>query len=545
MHNGEKLNSVTDTWRLLYEYNKECRHTIAHLFEDDSDRFKRFSASSDGLLLDYSKTRLDDRALGLLLKLADAACLSDHIQNLLDGQLVNLSEQRPALHSALRATDPGSILGQEQAARVIDAKQRMLHLASQLNDGRIPGSNSPVTDIIHIGIGGSSLGPELVGRALAGPRSGKPQVHFLASADGHGVQQLTSQLDPHTSVLVVASKSFTTSETMLNCKSLTDWMSANAVASVNERMIAITARPERALELGLTEDNILPVWDWVGGRFSVWSAMGLPAACLLGSEGFTQFLAGGEAMDNHFRSTPLRQNLPVLLALIGIWHRNICAAGQLAVMPYDLRLKLLPDWLQQLDMESNGKSITQSGEVAGQATAPVILGGCGTASQHSVFQAIHQGSELIPVEFIGVINPDHGLPDHQRLQLAHLLAQSEALAMGRDAAQTAAQLAEDGMSESEIQRQLASRVFWGNRPTITLLLDRLSPYSLGQLMALYEHKIFVQSVLWEINAFDQWGVELGKTVASGILAQLQEQSRTGSDGPPASLLDYVRHRTTG
>ena len=539
------MNSVTDTWRLLYKCNKNCQHTITHLFEDDPDRFKRFSKSWQGILLDYSKTRIDDKALELLLRLAEETRILDQVGDLLDGQVVNLSERRPALHSALRCADSSSIPDPAKEAGIFEARQRMLQMATQLGRGRMPGSDSPVTDIIHIGIGGSALGPELLGRALGNSRPGQPQVHFLASADGHGVQRLATQLDPSTSILVIASKSFTTSETMLNRKTLSDWMSANGVESVSERSIAITANPQRALELGLTEENILPVWDWVGGRYSVWSAMGLPAACLLGSDGFTEFLAGGEAMDKHFRTTPLQDNLPVLLALVGIWHRNICAAGQLAVMPYDLRLNLLPDWLQQLDMESNGKSITQCGEVAGQATAPVIFGGCGTESQHSVFQAIHQGTELIPVEFIGVINPDHELPDHQRLQLAHLLAQSEALARGRDAKQTAAQLAVAGLSEPEIQRQLASRIFWGNRPSITLLLDNLTPFSLGQLMALYEHKIFVQSVLWEINAFDQWGVELGKNVANGIADQLQEQSNTGSDGAPASLLEYVKQQTVG
>ena len=497
--------------KLLHKYNKSAVADIVDLFAADPDRFKAFSCEFEGLLLDYSKTPISPAELDDLLLTAEQAGLPAAIKALFSGAVVNRSEGRAAWHSLLRS---GSQEESESSAELASERSRMLAIADSLRNGKVPGGADGITDVVHLGIGGSALGPMLVADALDHSAQGNVRVHYLAGSDGHAVTQLLRNLQPKNTAIIIASKSFTTRETLLNANVLKAWLAQNGGHNTAGRMLAITAASGAARDFGVMDELILRMWPQVGGRYSVWSSIGLPAAITLGSGAFVELLEGANSMDRHFRTAPSRFNLPVLLALCGIWHRNVCGYSSLAMMPYDFRLRLLPDWFQQLDMESNGKSMDQDGEPLKYATAPALLGGLGTSSQHSVFQSLHQGTDVIPVEFIGVLKTDHEMVEQHNVQLSNMLAQGEALMRGRSDAETRSFMEEGGLETAQLESQLPHRVFHGNRPSITLLLDQLSPYSLGQLLALYEHKVYVQSVIWNINPFDQWGVEFGKTLAA-------------------------------
>lgn len=522
---------------LLHKYNNiPVVTSISDLFVADPDRFRNYSSRFEGLMLDFSKTSITDPVLDDLFRCADQAGLAAAVEALFSGEIVNKSEGRGAWHTLARAVAGDGILSRHD--EIITERSTMLGFATSLRHGKVPAGNIEITDIIHLGIGGSALGPELVTDALREPSGGAVRLHFLASADGHAVTNLMRVLEPRNTVLIVASKSFSTRETLLNATLLKEWLVLGGVNEPAKQMIAITAKPDSASNFGITNDQILKLWPEIGGRYSTWSSIGLPVAIAIGEAAYLELLAGANAMDRHFRTAPARFNLPVLLALCGIWHRNVCGYSNLASVPYDDRLRLFPDWLQQLDMESNGKSVQQSGAALPYATAPTLIGGVGTIAQHSLFQALHQGRDIIPVEFIGVLQPDHDLQTHHRLQLGNMLAQGEALMQGRNTAQTRDFLAKCGLESSHLETQLSHRTFPGNRPSITLLTDDLSPYSLGQIMALYEHKVFVQSVLWNINAFDQWGVEYGKTLAGRYETDLG--SATDQAAEPPDLLSYVQ-----
>lgn len=523
--------SIMSIQDLLQKYhNNPVTGDIPGLFAADPDRFQSFSRKYEGLLLDFSKTSIDHEAMDDLLRAADQGGLPAAIQAIFSGAIVN------AWHTLLRSS--ASAGDSDQNAAFATERSRMLGLADALRAGKVPGCEDDISDIVHLGVGGSALGPALVTDALGNRANDRVQIHYLASADGHALTKLLGELKPEHTAVIVASKSFTTRETLLNAGALRDWLARGGVHKPVARMMAITAARESALEFGITGELVLKIWPEIGGRYSIWSSIGLPAAIAIGNEAYSELLAGAEAMDQHFRTASPASNLPVLLALCGIWHRNVCGYAILAVMPYDYRLRLLPDWLQQLDMESNGKSTGNDGEPLDCATAPAVLGGLGTISQHSVFQALHQGSDIIPVEFIGVLQPGHDLTEHHRLQIGNMLAQGEALMRGRSATQTRSFLEESGMEPEQLENQLPHRTFPGNRPSITLLMDELTPYSLGQLLALYEHKVYVQSVIWDINAFDQWGVEYGKTLANECETALS--SETAVVGQASDLLSYVR-----
>ncbi|KAA9130237.1 glucose-6-phosphate isomerase [Marinihelvus fidelis] len=529
-HNGQELTA--ETRALLQKNHTRLVTEGLPALSTAEGRFDDFSRGLDGLLFDFSRVLLDAPTLDVLLDGAREIGLEAQRDALFAGDNVNSTEQRPALHMALRSPDVLAHVGGDEAARVTQAMKTMLVWADLLHEGELPGApDKRVRHIIHVGIGGSLLGTQLVVEAL--DRGTSPlTVHFLGSVDAVLRERLMRQLDPAETMVVLVSKSFSTGDTLLHGRRLRDWLARHLGEEEGAgRLFAVTSQVERAGAFGIAPERLLYFSDWVGGRYSLWSPVSLSAAGVIGSHAFRELLAGAAAMDRHFQRAPLEDNLPVLYGLIGAWHRNICGHAAWGVMPYDQRLRLLPAWMQQLVMESNGKSVTRDGRPVPLKTAPVVFGETGTEAQHSVFQAMHQGADVVPLNFIGVIRPDHDDREAQNELLANLFAQLKALAEGRDAAATRAGI---GDIDDDL---LAQRTFAGNRPSELILLDRLDPKRLGMLLALYEHKVFVESVLWNINAFDQWGVELGKTLAPGIQSALAGKA----DAPAGvdAIIDYV------
>ena len=511
----------------LHKYNNKTTQKSLSARLSEADRFKDFSAKTDDLLLDFSRTGMDRMSLAQLLKVAEDCGLENARKRLFSGEDINFTESRPALHMAMRSDDVLAVLDADTIKRVTENRQRMFSFASAFAAGHLPGKpGQAVSHIIHIGIGGSVLGPRLLIEALG--KTGSPQVHFLSSVDAHLRTDLLARLDPAETAVIIATKSFTTGETLLHGRRVLDWMeAAMGRQAALERVFAVSGNQQAVEAFGVSEANTLYLPDWVGGRYSIWSAVSLSAAAVMGEDGFSEFLRGAAQMDQHFQTAPLAENLPVLMALTGIWHRNICEYPAQGVIPYDYRLRSLPAYLQQLVMESNGKSIDRQGRRVDYQTSPVLFGEPGTDAQHSLFQMFHQGSDIVPLSFIGVIQPDHEDKEAHAALLANMLAQATALATGT---------AGLGMEVTDVHRQMP-----GERPSEVILLDKLNPFSLGQLLALYEHKVFVESVIWNINPFDQFGVELGKVVAKAIQPALESASENvsaiyGLDG----LLDYIR-----
>ena len=482
---------------------------LSGLIAADKERPRDFALRVGPLYANFARQRLDREALEGLFELARAAAVAPAIRAMFDGEMVNRSEARPALHTALRGElgrGPGFAAAR---AQVLAAQDRMQSLIRQLEE-------SVVTDVINVGIGGSDLGPRLAVEALQDFSSGRFRIHFLNNADASSAQHLLARLDPARTAVVLVSKSFGTQETLLNGAILKDWLGGD------ERLFAVSANVDKAVQFGVASERILPMWDWVGGRYSLWSAVGFVLALSVGFENFRQLLDGAGEMDAHVLDAAPEANLAVWHALAGIWNRNGLGLDTLAVLPYDDRLALLPSYLQQLVMESLGKSVRQDGSAVAVATVPVIWGGPGTSSQHSFFQALHQGSDTVPSDFIGVARPAHGYRSSHDALLSHLLAQSEAMA--------------NGAANADPQKAYA-----GNRPSTFLLLDELTPRSLGALIALYEHSVYVQSVIWGINAFDQWGVELGKQIATSLLpAVAADVEMPVSDPVTQALLAQIR-----
>jgi len=516
--------------RLLQKYNINPLQKSLSERLNEPDRFENFSINAGALLLDFSRTDMDSQVLAQLLDLAEKSGVEEARQRLFDGENINFTENRPAMHMAMRSDDVLSRLDTETAARVTETRQRMLEFASAFAAGHLPGDpDQRVRHIIHIGIGGSVLGPRLLIEALG--KNDSPQVHFLSSVDAHLRKKLLASLDPAETAVIIATKSFTTGETLLHARRVLQWLEqALGRESALQRLYAVSGNEQAVDAFGVSRANMLYLPDWVGGRYSIWSTVSLAAAAVMGEGGFSEFLNGAADMDRHFQQTPLAENLPVLMALTAIWHRNICAYPAQAVIPYDYRLRSLPAYLQQLVMESNGKSIDSQGRHIDYGTSPVLFGEPGTDAQHSLFQMFHQGTDIVPLSFIGVIRPDHDDSEAHAGLLANMLAQATALATGT---------AGLGDTESlDIHRQMP-----GERPSEIILLDKLSPFGLGQLLALYEHKVFVESVIWDINPFDQFGVELGKVVAKAIQPALEDQAREvpanyGLD----AMLDYIRSK---
>ena len=501
---------------------------IATLFDVEPDRLARLRIEAAGLTLDLSKQLLDRQVLTLLEDLAAAAGLAAAITAMFRGDVINHSEGRAVLHTALRAGPEGRAVvdGQPVANDVEAVLARMASLVAAVHGGQWTGhSGARITDVVNIGIGGSHLGPQLACDALRYQSAGRLRVHFLANVDGGEFDRVVKPLDAATTLFLITSKSFTTVETRLNAMSARAWLSArfNDPAAIAKHFVAVSAAPARAVEFGIAADNVYPLWDWVGGRYSLWSAVGLPIALALGMDGFRELLAGARALDEHFVAAPWSANLPVMLALTGLWNSNFLGAETAAVVPYDDRLRYLPDYLQQLEMESNGKRVDRDGVPLDINSAPITWGGLGTNAQHAFFQLLHQGTRRVPIDFVACFTHPAARRDHHDMLIANCIAQAEGLMRGRA-----------GGTTDKLGRH---RDIPGDRPNTLIIMQALTPATLGALIALYEHKTYVQSVLLNINAFDQWGVELGKVLASSILEEFEKgQVAAGHDPSSCALI---------
>ncbi|WP_029557672.1 glucose-6-phosphate isomerase [Xanthobacter sp. 91] len=516
---------------------------IADLFAS-SDRFERFSTSYGDLLLDFSKTAITDETLAQLLDLARAAGVEQLRDAMFAGDHINLTEDRAVLHTALRNRSDESIPvdGIDVKTGVDETLRNLTSFAYAVREGRIAGARgNAFTDVVNIGIGGSDLGPAMVTGALA-PYHDGPRCHFVSNVDGAHIADTLKGLNPATTLFIVASKTFTTVETMCNAGTARAFIADTlGEAAVGDHFAAVSTSLDRVEAFGISRERTFGFWDWVGGRYSVWSAIGLPVMIAIGPDRFGEFLAGAAAMDEHFRSAPLDQNMPVLLGLVGIWHRNVCGYPSRAIIPYDQRLARLPAYLQQLDMESNGKSVTRDGRPAVRGTGPIVWGEPGTNAQHAFFQLLHQGTDTVPVEFlIAAQGHEPNLKNHQNLLVANCLAQAEALMRGRTLEEAAAQLVRKGFAAEQVAAIAPHRVFPGDRPSVTIAYAELDPFSLGRIIALYEHRVFVEAAVWGINAFDQWGVELGKELATQFLPAVEGGALPpGASGSTAGLLAYL------
>jgi glucose-6-phosphate isomerase len=514
-----------NAFQALNAHFKEAREwQMRTLFSQDANRFSRFSVEAAGLLLDYSKNRLNEKTLELLLQLARECGVQQRREAMFAGEKINNTEHRAVLHTALRMPRDTSLMvdGQNVIEEVHAVLDHVHDFTERVRSGEWTGwTGKAITDIVNIGIGGSDLGPQMACRALRPFIHPRLKMHFVANVDGHDLDASLSRLDPESTLFIVASKTFTTRETMMNAQSARSWFIGKQGASgLAKHFVAVSTNTSAVGEFGIDTDNMFPFWDWVGGRYSVWSAIGLPLALAIGFDGFTQFLAGAHAMDTHFRTAPLERNMPVLMAMIGIWYRNFFGSNSVSIAPYHQDLQKFPAYLQQLDMESNGKRVATDGKALAYATCPVIWGDVGTNGQHAYFQLLHQGTDLTPVDFIAALKPSHALEEHHAVLLANCFAQSEAFMRGKSTEEARADMQAQHLPEEDVAALATHRTFPGNRPSNTILMESLSPATLGALIALYEHKTFVQGVVWGINSFDQWGVELGKVLAKNIESEL-------------------------
>ncbi|WP_114395361.1 glucose-6-phosphate isomerase [Oleisolibacter albus] len=518
--------------------------TLRDLFAADAGRFQRFSLGLDGLLLDYSKNRITDETVRLLLDLARARDLEGWRDRMFAGDRINSTENRAVLHVALRNRSDRPILvdGADVMPEVRTVLRRLSAFADRVRAGDWTGyTGKPITDIVNIGIGGSDLGPAMVTQALTPWHHPRLTAHFVSNVDGTHIAEVLKRVDPETTLFIIASKTFTTQETLTNAHTARAWFleKGGDETTVPKHFVAVSTAEAEVRKFGIDPDNMFGFWDWVGGRYSLWSAIGLPIALMVGPEKFTELLDGAHAMDEHFRTAPLERNLPVLLGLIGVWSINFWNAPAYAVLPYDQYLARLPAYLQQLDMESNGKGVDRDGNAVDYATGPILFGEPGTNGQHAFYQLIHQGTHLIPCDFIAPVQTQNPLGRHHPILLSNTLAQTEALMRGKTPDEVRAELAAEGKSGPALEDLLPHKVFPGNRPTNTILLDTVDPRRLGMLIALYEHKVFVQGIIWNINSFDQWGVELGKQLAKAILPELEGGAAKPHDASTAGLIGTI------
>ena len=539
-------------WQALKDHRQAMQDfSMREAFNADPQRFNQFTLSSCGLFLDYSKNLINAQTRNLLVGLANEVDLKGAIKALFEGEIVNTSEGRPALHTALRRPvgDKLSVNGVNVMPEVHKVLNQITDLVGRIHDGLWRGyTEKPITDVVNIGIGGSFLGPELVSEALLSYAQKGVRCHYLANIDGSEFHELTQKLRAETTLFIVSSKSFNTLETLKNAQAARAWYLAQggSEAELYRHFIAVSSNNAAAVAFGIREENIFPMWDWVGGRYSLWSAIGLPIALAIGMSNFKELLSGAYTMDQHFQTAPFEQNMPVLLALLGVWYGNFWGAQSHAILPYDHYLRNITKHLQQLDMESNGKSVRQDGTPVSTDTGPVIWGGVGCNGQHAYHQLLHQGSQLIPADFIVPIVSFNPVSDHHQWLYANCLSQSQALMLGKTLPEAEAELRDKGMSEEQVHKLAPHKVIPGNRPSNTLVVERISPRRLGALVAMYEHKVFVQSVVWGINAFDQWGVELGKELGKGVYNRLVGSDETNADDPSTQgLINYFRGRHRG
>ncbi|HSR60394.1 MAG TPA: glucose-6-phosphate isomerase [Robiginitalea sp.] len=536
--------TTTQAWNQLRAHYTKIHNTpIREHFDADPQRARRFSIQWNDFLVDYSKNRITEETRNLLISLADEAGLNDAIGKYFAGDLINETEGRAVLHTALRAGDKGPIRvgGTDILPEVKQVQQQMRAFSEAVINGAKKGfTGKPFTDVVNIGIGGSDLGPAMVAEALKF-YGNRLKVHFVSNVDGDHVHETLRLLDPETTLFVVVSKTFTTQETLSNALTAKKWFLQHAAREhIALHFAAVSTNTGKIAEFGIASEHVFPMWDWVGGRFSLWSAVGLSICLAVGFDHFESLLDGAREMDDHFRSAPPAENIPVMLALLSIWYNNFFGAETEAIIPYTQYLHRLPAYLQQGIMESNGKSVDRAGRRVGYQTGTIIWGEPGTNSQHAFFQLIHQGTKLIPADFIGFKHALYGDRDHHLKLMSNFFAQTEALMNGKSADTVREELAGQGLDGPELESLLPFKVFEGNKPTNTLLIERLTPRSLGSLIALYEHKIFVQGVVWNIFSYDQWGVELGKQLASTILRDLEENKIAKHDPSTLQLLQFFK-----
>jgi len=514
------------------------------LFAADPARFERFSLQVGELLLDYSKNRITDETMALLVRLAGEADVAGWRERMFNGEKINHTENRAVLHVALRnrSNRPVMVDGKDVMPNVNAVIERMGAFAEKVRSGEWRGyTGERITDVVNIGIGGSDLGPQMVYQALKPYRHPRLKVHFISNVDGAHVKETLEALNPETTLFIVSSKTFTTQETMTNAHYAREWFLAQSQAEkhIARHFVAVSTNRDTVKAFGIDPANMFEFWDWVGGRYSLWSAIGLSIVMAVGAERFVELLDGAHQMDEHFREAPLEKNMPVVLALLGIWYNNFFGAESQAILPYDHYLRSLPAYLEQADMESNGKSVDREGKAVDYATGQIIWGATGINGQHAFYQLLHQGTKMIPADFIVSVTPHTELQEHHDILIANFLAQTEALMRGRTREETQAQTGQF----------VSHKVFEGNHPSNALLLQQLTPHALGMLIALYEHKIFVQGVIWNLNSYDQWGVELGKQLASRILPELHADAPVaGHDASTNALINYYRrmsHPRTG
>jgi len=531
----DKINpSETSAWqKLLNHFDAVKTMHMRDMFKEDSERFSRFSLKFEDILIDYSKNLLNNETMNLLTQLAKEVKLGNAIESMFSGDKINETENRAVLHTALRNRSNASVVidGKDVIPEINAELTHMKNFSNQLSTNQWKGySGKPISDIVNIGIGGSDLGPVMVTEALTPYAQSNLDIHFVSNIDGTHISETLKKINPETTLFMIASKTFTTQETMTNAHTARKWFLASAKdeTQIKKHFVALSTNSEEVIKFGIDPANMFIFWDWVGGRYSLWSAIGLPIACYIGFDNFIKLLEGANAMDRHFRETSFENNIPVILALIGTWYNNFWGAETEAILPYDQYMHRFPAYFQQAYMESNGKHIDRNGKEVAYHTSQIVWGEPGTNGQHSFYQLIHQGTKLIPCDFIAPSISHNTIGDHHNILLSNFFAQTEALMNGKSESEVINELEAAGMNEEEIKKLTPFKVFKGNKPTNSILVKQITPRTLGALVAMYEHKIFVQGVIWNIFSFDQWGVELGKQLAKKILPELLNNDTVGS-----------------
>ena len=533
-------------WQKVQDEYQRIQHAhMRDLFEAAAGRATKYTTSACGFTLDYSKNRIDDAVLSALLNLARSCDVAAKRDGMFAGDIINSTEQRAVLHTALRRKAEDSVLvdGENVVNEVHATLAKIKSFVAEVHNGTRKGyTGKAFTDVVAIGIGGSFLGPKIVTEALKPYQQQTCKVHFVANVDGHHIVDVLAKLNAETTLVVMSSKSFTTQETLKNTETAREWFysQGGTFNDVAQHFMCVSSNIAKATEFGIAQDNIFPMWDWVGGRYSLWSAIGLPIALSIGFDNFEQVLTGAREMDEHFQSAPLEQNLPVILGVLGVWYSNFFGCQSHVLLPYSHYLRGFPAYVQQLDMESNGKSVNHDNEQVEYTTGPIIWGGEGTNGQHAFHQLMHQGKTIIPADFIMPITPSHDEIEHHQMLASNCFAQTQALMQGQTSAEIKAELVAKGMDENEADSLAKHKYMPGNRPSNTLLMDELSPRNLGGLIALYEHKVFVQGVIWQVNSFDQWGVELGKVLGNRVLDALQDKAQPNLDSSTQQLVDMFK-----
>ncbi|MDW8020262.1 MAG: glucose-6-phosphate isomerase [Chloroherpetonaceae bacterium] len=534
-------------WKALAaHYKKVSKLHLRDLFEKDPRRFEKFSLRVGDILLDYSKNRITEETMRLLIELAKATKVKANIEKMFRGEKINTTENRAALHIALRnrSNRPIEVDGKDVMPEVNAVLAQMKTFTEAVRKGEWRGyTGQPITDVVNIGIGGSDLGPAMVTAALKPYSKRDLNVHFVSNVDGTHIAETLRTLNAETTLFIIASKTFTTQETLTNAHTARRWFleRIGQEAAIAKHFVALSTNAEAVRQFGIDTNNMFVFWDWVGGRYSLWSAIGLSIALSIGFENFEELLTGAFEMDEHFRTAPLDRNMPVILALLGIWYNNFFGAESYAILPYDQYLSRFAAYFQQGDMESNGKRVTKKGEVVDYQTGPIVWGEPGTNGQHAFYQLIHQGTKLIPCDFLAPCQTHNPIGNHHEILLSNFFAQTEALMRGKTEAEVEAELQAQGLKGAALKKLLPHKVFEGNRPTNSILFKKLTPRTLGSLIAMYEHKIFVQSIIWDINAFDQWGVELGKQLAKKILPELETKEPVFShDSSTNGLINFYK-----